>query len=82
LVRYVTEPDDQHRANVTMIGNDIAKRFFGGVDPLGKSIYIDGESYLVVGVAKEVAAPLASRKTILFMSPSRRGAKYMAATSA
>jgi len=54
--RYVTEPDDQHRANVTMIGNDIAKRFFGGVDPLGKSIYIDGESYLVVGVAKEVGS--------------------------
>jgi len=54
--RYITEPDDQHRANVTMIGNDIAKRFFGGVDPLGKSIYIDGESYLVVGVAKEVGS--------------------------
>ncbi len=54
--RYITEPDDQHRANVTMIGSDISKRFFGGVDPLGKSIYIDGEAYLVVGVAKEVGS--------------------------
>ncbi len=54
--RYITEPDDQHRANVTMIGSDIAKRFFGGVDPLGRSIYIDGEAYLVVGVAKEIGS--------------------------
>ena len=52
--RYITDPDDVHRANVTMIGNDVAKRFFSGVDPLGKSIYIDGEAYEVVGVAKEM----------------------------
>src|SRR6476659_2390304 len=56
LGRYITDPDDVHRANVTMIGNDVAKRFFAGVDPLGKSIYIDGESYEVVGVAKELGS--------------------------
>src|SRR5712675_1774186 len=56
LGRYVTEADDIHRANVTMIGNDVAKRFFAGVDPLGKSIYIDGEAYEVVGVGKEMGS--------------------------
>src|ERR1700704_115741 len=56
LGRYITDPDDVHRANVTMIGNDVAKRFFAGVDPLGKSIYIDGEAYEVVGVAKELGS--------------------------
>ncbi|MGC2695259.1 MAG: ABC transporter permease [Candidatus Angelobacter sp.] len=54
--RYIADADDQHRANVTMIGSDIAKRFFSGVDPLGKSIYIDGEAYQVVGVAKEIGS--------------------------
>jgi putative ABC transport system permease protein len=54
--RYITEADDAHRANVTMIGNDVAKRFFSGTDPLGKSIYIDGEAYEVVGVAKEMGS--------------------------
>src|SRR5579859_5180588 len=54
--RYIGEADDMHRANVTMIGVDVAKRFFAGVDPLGKSIYIDGEAYEVVGVAKEVGS--------------------------
>jgi putative ABC transport system permease protein len=54
--RYITDADDVHRSNVTMIGNDVAKRFFTGVDPLGKSIYVDGEAYLVVGVAKEMGS--------------------------
>jgi putative ABC transport system permease protein len=56
LGRYVTDADDMHRANVTMIGNDVAKRFFSGIDPLGKSIYVDGEAYEVVGVAKEMGS--------------------------
>src|ERR1041385_1446562 len=54
--RYVTDADDTHRANVTMIGNDVAKRFFAGIDPLGRSIYIDGGAYGVVGVAKEMGS--------------------------
>jgi len=52
--RYMTDADNEHRANVTLLGTDVAKRFFSGVDPLGKSIYIDGEAYEVVGVAKEI----------------------------
>jgi putative ABC transport system permease protein len=56
LGRYITDADDTHRANVTMIGNDVAKRFFAGIDPLGRSIYIDGEAYQVVGVAKEMGS--------------------------
>jgi len=56
LGRYISDADDVHRANVTMIGNDVAKRFFAGIDPLGKSIYIDGEAYEVVGVAKEMGS--------------------------
>ena len=54
--RYMTDTDDSHRSNVTMIGNDVAKRFFANVDPLGKSIYVDGEAYTVVGVAKEMGS--------------------------
>jgi len=56
LGRYVTDADNEHRSNVTLIGNDIAKRFFAGVQPLGRSIYIDGESYEVVGVAKPMGS--------------------------
>jgi putative ABC transport system permease protein len=54
--RYITDSDNEHRANVTMIGTEVAKRFFSGLDPLGRSIYIDGESFEVVGVAKEMGS--------------------------
>jgi putative ABC transport system permease protein len=51
--RYIVDADNEHRANVTMIGTEVAKRFFSGLDPMGRSIYIDGEAFEVVGVAKE-----------------------------
>ncbi len=54
--RYISEADNEHRANVTMIGTDVAKRFFTGLDPLGRTIYIDGEAFDVVGVAKEMGS--------------------------
>ena len=50
--RYISDADNEHHANVTMIGSDIAKRFFQGVDPMGKSIYIDGEAFYIIGIAK------------------------------
>jgi hypothetical protein len=56
LGRYVSDADNEHRANVALIGDDIAKRFFAGVQPLGRSIYIDGESYEVIGVAKPMGS--------------------------
>jgi putative ABC transport system permease protein len=56
LGRYISDADNDHRANITLIGDDIAKRFFSGVQPLGRSIYIDGESYEVVGVAKPMGS--------------------------
>jgi putative ABC transport system permease protein len=51
--RYIVDSDGAHRSSVTMIGTDVAKRLFKGEDPLGKSIYIDGEAFEVVGIAKE-----------------------------
>ncbi|HYL92076.1 MAG TPA: ABC transporter permease [Alphaproteobacteria bacterium] len=52
--RYISEADNEHRTEVTMIGSDIAQRFFPGVDPIGKTINLDGKPYEVVGVAKTV----------------------------
>jgi putative ABC transport system permease protein len=52
LGRYITDTDNERRVNSAMIGSDVAERFFAGVDPLGKTIYVDGAPYTVVGVAK------------------------------
>jgi len=50
--RYISDGDNEHRANVTMIGNDVATRLFPGIDPMGKFLHIDGEDYEIVGIAK------------------------------
>jgi len=52
--RYVTDSDNEHRSDVTMIGHELAKRLFENTDPLGKTVILDGKPYEVVGVAKEL----------------------------
>jgi putative ABC transport system permease protein len=58
LGRAIGDSDDEHHADVTFIGTDLVKRFFLGVDPLGKTIYLDGKAYTVIGVAKEIGSTL------------------------
>src|SRR5215831_1100811 len=48
--RFFSEAENQHRADVALIGSDIAKTLYPDMDPLGKPILIDGVSYEVIGV--------------------------------
>lgn len=52
LGRMFTDIEDQHKRYVVFIGPDIKDRFFPNVDPIGKSIGIEGTPFEVVGVAK------------------------------
>lgn len=52
--RYISEGDDQSRAMVTMIGNDLATKLFPNVDPIGRDVLIDGRPFQVVGIAKAI----------------------------
>jgi putative ABC transport system permease protein len=48
--RFYNEADELHRRDVTVIGDEVVKRFFEHEDPLGKSILVDGHSFEVIGV--------------------------------
>ena len=52
--RYISEGDDQSRALVTMIGNDVATKLFPNVDPIGHELLIDGRPFQIVGIAKTI----------------------------
>jgi putative ABC transport system permease protein len=52
--RYITDPDNESRTQVTFIGQEVAHRLFPTVDPIGKTIYVDGRDFQVVGVAKAI----------------------------
>ncbi|MFQ5927234.1 MAG: ABC transporter permease [Terriglobia bacterium] len=52
--RYITEGDYQRKALVAFVGGDVVDRLFPNVDPLGKSLRINGLPFEVVGVAQKV----------------------------
>lgn len=52
--RYITDSDNEHHAMVAMIGSEVANKLFPDVDALGKTINLNGQEFLVVGVAKPV----------------------------
>ena len=52
--RFVTQSDDDHRAEVVVIGSDVAAKLFPNVDAIGKSIHAETHEYLVVGVATPI----------------------------
>ena len=54
--RALTDTEDQRRVDVAFIGSDVKDRFFEGVDPIGKTISIEGRPFQVVGVAKALGS--------------------------
>jgi putative ABC transport system permease protein len=60
--RFFTEAENEHRADVAVIGYDLGKTFFPGDDPLDKIINVEGFPYRVIGVFEH-------RKGQLFQNP-------------
>jgi putative ABC transport system permease protein len=56
--RYISEGDDQSRALVTMIGQDVATKLFPNVDAVGRELLIEGRPFQVVGIAKPIGSVL------------------------
>jgi putative ABC transport system permease protein len=49
--RLLTEVDEDQRAEVCVIGADVAHKFFSGTNPIGKEIRAGQGEYTIVGVA-------------------------------
>lgn len=74
--RYVTDADNEHRTDVTMIGHELAKHLFEGEDPLGKTVTLDGKPYEVVGVAKELGSTFGQSQDAFAIIPIMSYRKY------
>jgi putative ABC transport system permease protein len=48
--RFYGEAENEHRADVAVIGADVAKALFANEDPVGKQLQVDGNVYEVIGV--------------------------------
>lgn len=67
--RSITFEEVRRHAAVAFIGNDLYDRFFQGVDPIGKTIEIEGRPYEVVGVAKELGSVFGQSQDNFLMIP-------------
>ena len=50
--RYISDSDNDHHAMVAMIGSEVAEKLFPGTDPLGKTIFLNGQEVTIIGVGK------------------------------
>jgi putative ABC transport system permease protein len=51
--RFITDTDTATGARVVVLGTERAREFFGGENPIGKTLSMNGTGYLVVGVMQE-----------------------------
>jgi putative ABC transport system permease protein len=67
--RALVAEEVRRHATVALIGNDLRTRFFEGVDPIGKTIQIEGNPYEVVGVAKALGSVFGHSQDSFVMIP-------------
>jgi len=56
LGRFFTDEESHRRMPVAVIGSDIEKGLYANIDPIGKTINVDGHEFLVIGTMLRPAA--------------------------
>jgi len=67
--RPLNEADLNAATPVVIIGQDIRENLMAGVDPIGKSIRVDGHEYMVVGVGKKEGKTLGQSRDNYVIMP-------------
>jgi putative ABC transport system permease protein len=68
--RFINETDDRHRRMVAFIGHDVKEQFFPTVDPVGKTIEINGRPHQVIGVSKAQGSVFGQSRDGFVMIPA------------
>ncbi|HXG91597.1 MAG TPA: ABC transporter permease [Blastocatellia bacterium] len=56
--RFFTEAEEQHRAQVAVIGAAIAETLYPGLNPIGNEMEVEGKIYTVIGVMERAPGNL------------------------
>ncbi|GAA4758987.1 MULTISPECIES: ABC transporter permease [Flavobacterium] len=54
--RFFNESESNSGAPLIVLGHDVAKNLFDGLDPIGKKVRLYGQRFTVIGVLKKVGA--------------------------
>ncbi len=69
LGRYFTPSEAEHRANVCLIGDSLAHQLFLGLDPIGKTIRVGNDEFMVVGTMEKIGSVLGQDQDNFVMIP-------------
>jgi putative ABC transport system permease protein len=56
--RYFSAAESEHRTNVCLIGDSLVQKLFVGVDPIGRSIRIGNDEFMIVGIMEKIGSVL------------------------
>ena len=56
--RYFSSAESEHRSNVCLIGDSLVQKLFVGVDPIGRSIRIGNDEFVVIGIMEKIGSVL------------------------
>jgi putative ABC transport system permease protein len=68
--RFFSENDEQRRMSVVVIGADVKEEFFPNIDPVGKTIDVEGRPFEVIGVAKAKGSVFGQSRDMYVMMPA------------
>ncbi len=67
--RYFLNTEDESRKFVSFIGAETAEKLFPGRDPIGQAIKIDGRTFQVIGVGKELGTAFGQSRDMYVSMP-------------
>ncbi len=69
LGRYFTPSEAEHRTNVCLIGDTLVQQLFLGMDPIGKTIRVGNDEFMVIGVMEKIGSVLGQDQDNFVMAP-------------
>ena len=67
--RFFTESDNRRRTAVAFIGNDVRDKLFPNLDPVGKTLYLQGRPFQIIGTAKAQGSVFGQSRDNFVMIP-------------
>ena len=67
--RYFTELEEQHAAEVCLIGDRLVNEFFAGIDPIGKVVRAGDQEFTVIGTFEKIGSVLGQEQDNFLVIP-------------
>ena len=80
--RYFTSAESEHRVNVCLIGDTLVQKLFLGVDPIGKTIRIANDEFVVIGIMEKIGSVLGQDQDNFVIVPLLFSSAFRACTPA